>query len=157
MSRRGFSLIELVIVVVILGIIAAIAVPRMSRASRTSQESALRRDLQILRHAIEHFAAEHQGLYPDSRIVDQLTKHSAFDGTPEGGAVAASELIYGPYLRSIPPLPLGANAGYMGVQIENASTTETDFGWIYNIPQRHIRPNTRTTEKDDRGVTYLDY
>ena len=63
--RRGFSLIELVIVVVIIGIIAAIAIPRMSRGTAGAADSALGGNLNVLRNAIELFATEHGGKFPE--------------------------------------------------------------------------------------------
>ena len=49
------------LVIVILGIIAAIAIPRLSRGSDGAAEGALKRDLQVLRGALELYRAEHDG------------------------------------------------------------------------------------------------
>ena len=81
MSPRGFSLIELVIVVVILATVAAVAIPRMSRGAEGAAESALKANLDILNIALEHYAAEHGGKYPDApAIVNQLTLFSDVTG-----------------------------------------------------------------------------
>src|SRR5947207_15881294 len=102
----GFSLIELVIVVVIIGIIAAIAIPRLSRGSAGAADSAVSGNLAVLRSAIDLYATEHGGGYPSVGTFDsQLTQY-----TDSSGSFAASKtgnFIYGPYLRKIPPLPVG--------------------------------------------------
>ena len=81
--RSGFSLIELVIVVVIIGIIAAIAIPRMSRGTAGAADSALGGNLSVLRNAIELFATEHGGKFPEQigtagtdTIDKQLTQYT---------------------------------------------------------------------------------
>jgi len=77
----GFSLIELVIVIVILAVLAVVVLPRLNRGSRSAGASALKRDLIALRSAIELYAAEHDGKYPDANIVLQLTGYSDTTGT----------------------------------------------------------------------------
>ena len=57
-SRRGFSLLEVVIVVAIIAILAAIGIPRMSRGSRGANDAAVSGNLSVLRNAIDLFAAE---------------------------------------------------------------------------------------------------
>lgn len=137
--RRGFSLIELVIVVVILGIIGAIAIPRMSRGSEGAAESALKANLQALRGAIDLYAAEHQGAFPEvGTFSDQLTLYS--DATGATNATKTGNYIYGPYLRSIPPLPVGTNQGNTGV----AAADGTGVGWLYNETAGTIVSNTGT-------------
>ena len=153
MSRRrlsAFSLIELVIVVVIIGIISAIAIPRLSRGSAGAADNALRGNLAVLRSAVELFAAEHDGIYPDATTFEaQLTGKTDITGAP--GATAAH--IYGPYLREIPPLPVGTTRkGSSGV----ADSDAAGVGWIYDGTTHEVRANT-TTEKDAKGVLYSDY
>ena len=111
--RRGFSLLELVIVVVIVGIIAAIAIPRMSRGSAGAADSALSGNLAVLRNAIDLYGAEHDGTLPGATtIANQLTLY-----TTSAGATSATKTgayIYGPYVRTIPALPVGAKKGENG-------------------------------------------
>ncbi|MEO1584646.1 MAG: type II secretion system protein [Planctomycetota bacterium] len=139
--NRGFSLIELVIVVVILGIIGAIALPRISRGAEGASESALKANLQALRGAIDLYAAEHGGAYPSvADFEDQLTQY-----TDVSGAVSATktgDYIYGPYLRAVPPLPVGTNQGNNGVAAADAS----GIGWIYDEDAGTIVSNTDGTE-----------
>ena len=151
-QRRAFSLIELVIVIVIIGIIAAIAVPRMSRGAEGANDAALRADLATLRSAIDLYKTEHGGqLNPtEAGIVLQLTGYSDLNGVAQ--ATKDASHIYGPYIRSIPPLPVGAFKGENGI----ASASGAGIGWIYNETTGAIRANT-TTEMDAEGTLYSAY
>ena len=158
--HRGFSLIELVIVVVIMGVIAAIAIPRLSRGARTAGGSALKGDLAALRNAIELYAAEHDGKYPTAtNIVNQLTQFSNLAGTAfDTSKDIANGEIYGPYLKEIPPLPVGANKGDATIDVASiAPTGVTSNGWWYNATTQAIRANLPATDKDDDDVAYNTY
>lgn len=154
MNRKGFSLVELVIVVVIIGVLAAIAIPRLSRGASGAGDSALQGNLKILRTAIDLYATEHGGTFPSAAaIVDQLTKF-----TDEAGAVSATKtgnFIYGPYLRAVPPLPVGGKKGATGIDVAANAATAT-VGWIYDPATGTIRANT-TTEADAKGTLYSAY
>lgn len=151
MFRRGFSLIELVIVVVIIGIIGAIAIPRMSRGATGAADSALSGNLAVLRNAIDLYQTEHGGEYPSAaEIVDQLTTYT--DDTGADSATKDSTHIFGPYLRSVPSLPVGAKKGAAGI----AAADGAGIGWIYTAATGEIRANT-TTEEDARGKLYSAY
>lgn len=149
---RAFSLLELVIVVVVIGIIAAIAIPRMSRGAAGASDAALIADLAVLRNAIDTFGAEHGGSYPTKAdIVNQLTQYT----DNAGGAQAAKDAthVWGPYIRKVPPLPVGAKKGKSGIlDIDGA-----DVGWIYNETTGEIRANTTAAEKDVANKLYSDY
>ena len=150
--RSGFSLLELVIVVVIIGIIAAIAIPRMSRGSAGAADSALSGNLAILRNAIDLFAAEHTGAYPTvAKIAAELTQYT----DAAGGAEAAKDAthIYGPYVRKIPPLPVGARKGSTGIAAADAA----GVGWIYDQTLGDIKANCTDAEKDASGTPYNTY
>jgi len=142
--RTGFSLIELVIVVVIIGIIGAIAIPRLSRGAGGASVSALRQDLIVLNNALELYAAEHHGNYPPGTAVEQKLLGQTYsdghmaDGTP-------GRIVYGPYLRQVPPAPVGPRRGATKISTNDGD----DVGWIYNTSQNNITINTGAQTLDD--------
>jgi general secretion pathway protein G len=150
-NRRGFSLIELVIVVVIMAIIGAIAIPRMSRGAAGASDSALVGNLAVLRSAIDLYQTEHGGTYPTAAgVLNQLTMF-----TDDAGATNATKTathIYGPYLRQIPPLPVGAKKGAKGIAAADAA----GVGWIYD-GAGNVKANCANGEADARGVDYNTY
>lgn len=150
--RRGFSLIELVIVVVIIGIIAAIAIPRLSRGSAGASDNALTANLRTMRNAIDQYATEHNGTLPTAAaIVAQLTTY-----TDDAGATSATKTgayIYGPYLRSVPALPVGAKKGGTGIAAADAA----GIGWIYDEATGEVTANCADAEVDVRGIKYNAY
>ena len=148
---RGFSLIELVIVVVIIGIIAAIAIPRMSRGSAGAQDATLTANLRVLRNAIDLFSTEHNNGFPaEANIVSQLTEFSDSAGVAQ--PAKDSTHIFGPYVRDIPALPVGAKKGSTGIAAADAA----GIGWIYDEVAGTIKANT-TTEQDAGGKAYNLY
>ena len=152
MRNRGFSLLEVVIVVAIIAILAAIGIPRMSRGAKGAGDSALSANLAVLRNAIDLYAAEHLGTYPAlATITNQLTQYT----DASGGTAASKDAthIYGPYVRSIPPLPVGAKKGNTGFDIADAN----GVGWIYTAASGTVTANTSGTEKDDAGKLYSAY
>lgn len=133
-GRRGFSLIELVMVVVIIAVIGAIAIPRLSRGSSAAADSALRADLTALNKAIDHYAAEHEGNYPSvSAIASQLTMFTNSAGATSG-TVSATH-VFGPYIRSIPPQPVGTRKGNTAIAAADGPT----IGWIYDATNGTIQ------------------
>ncbi len=150
--NKAFSLIELVIVVVIIGIIAAIAIPRMSRGATGAADGALTADLATLRNAIDLFQAEHAGTFPD--LVTTPTYLTQY--TDDAGTISATKdttHIYGPYLRSVPTLPVGINKGNSTFVAAYAAGN----GWVYDKTTGLISANCPATEKDARGVLYNSY
>lgn len=150
---KGFSLIELVIVVVIIGIIGAIAIPRMSRGSAGANDSALVGDLAVLRNAIDLYAAEHGGTFPAyATLTAQLTQFTDKFGAAQVNKDATH--IYGPYVRKIPPLPVGTNKG------DNTFTDTlgtAGIGWFYDQNTGEVRANLPVGEADDAGTPYNQY
>jgi len=167
LPRRGFSLIELVIVVVIIGIIAAIAIPRMSRGSAGAADNALAQNLAILRNAIDMYQTEHNGAYPapagSATVEDLLTKYSDAGGT--GVSVTKDTTngvyVYGPYLRTVPPTPVGDHKGKTGIVYsgtsQTAPTAAADTAWLYNGADGTVAPFTGSVTKDSAGKLYSSY
>jgi general secretion pathway protein G len=144
--------LELVIVVVIIGIIAAIAIPRMSRGAAGASDSALCGNLAVLRNAIDLYAAEHNGTYPVlATLGDQLTKYS-----DAAGATADTKdpnHPYGPYVRAIPPLPVGADKG----KTSFVASYTAGNGWVYDAVNGKISANCADTEVDATNKKYNSY
>ncbi len=148
-TRSAFSLIELVIVVVIIGIIAAIAIPRMSRGAAGANDSTLVGNLAIMRKALDLYAAEHGGTFPAVGVLaTQLTSKTNADGTTTGTP------IYGPYIRAIPALNVGAAKGQNGFVATAGGTTA---GWVYDATAGTIIANTTSSETDASGTKYSTY
>ena len=152
--RNGFSLIELVIVVVIIGIIAAIAIPRMSRGSAGAADNALAQNLAILRNAVDMFQTEHNGTYPapvgSVTVADLLTKYSNATGDAVQNTKDAT-YIYGPYLRTVPPITVGTRKGGNTI----ASADAAGVGWIYDSTSGSVSANATGT--DGAGKAYASY
>ena len=148
--RRALNVLELVIVVVIFGLLAAIAIPRLSSAAPADAARSLRRDLSVLRSAIELYHRDH-GAYPgqkgagtlesgpgtEAAFALQLTRFSDALGRvadkPDGS------FCYGPYLREgIPACPVAPRQGKRGLHLVSGKTvptftpSATEAGWVYN-------------------------
>jgi len=149
--RWGFSLLEVVIVVAIIAILAGMAIPRMSRGAKGASDSALSGDLAVLRNAIDLYATEHGGELPGAATInEQLVQYT--DGTGATSATKSADYIYGPYVRSVPSLPVGARKG----QSKIAAADAADVGWLYTESTGAITANT-TTEKDVADKLYNTY
>ena len=149
--NSAFSLLELVIVVAIIAIIAAIGIPRMSRGTRGADDSALSGNLAVLRNAIDLYRAEHSSYPAADKIADQLIKYT--DGSGTTSDTKTTTCYFGPYIRKIPPLPVGANKGNTGI----AAADGDGVGWIYDASTGNITANTSASELDDSGKKYSDY
>ena len=80
---HGFTLIELIVVMAIVALLASIAAPRYFRSVDRAKENTLHTSLNVMRDAIDQFAAD------KARLPDTLT-----------------ELVAENYLRAVPEDPL---------------------------------------------------
>ena len=155
-QSRGFTLIELVVVVVIIAIIAAIAIPKMSRGSAGASDSAVSQDLSTMRSALELYQTEHGGTYPSNAaaatFVNQLTEYTDASGNAQSSK--DSTHIYGPYLKTVPNLPVGTNKGLNTVTITGPAGTGT-FGWYYDGTT--VWANDPATDVDVKSTPYNTY
>ncbi len=161
MKRQGFSLVELVIVVVIIGVIAAIAVPRISRGAKGAGDAAIRATLAGMRNALDMYAAEHGGTFPDgadqAAVEAQLVAKTAFDGS------AGTD--FGPYLRTgFPSIPIGENKGAStitiitsGDPVVDAASVATGVAWLYSNDTGKIVANSMLADGGTPAQNYRDY
>ncbi|HEY2587441.1 MAG TPA: prepilin-type N-terminal cleavage/methylation domain-containing protein [Tepidisphaeraceae bacterium] len=154
--NHAFTLIELVVVVVIIAIIAAIAIPKMSRGSAGAADAALSQDLSTIRSALELYQTEHGGTYPSATdaptFLNQLTEYTDASGAAQ--ATKDTAHIYGPYIKSIPSLPVGTNKGLNTVTISGPAGTGA-FGWYYDGTT--VWANDPSTDTDIKTTPYNTY
>lgn len=81
-SKKGLTLIELLIVVIILGALAAIAIPRITTSSTDAKRNACTTNIDTLNTAIEMYHIDHDGTWPAAlTAVDGNTAYFP-DGAP---------------------------------------------------------------------------
>lgn len=141
MSRRAYTLIDMVIVVLILGILASVAAPKLFGVDKKAAETKLRQDLALVRAAIDRFAADNNGVYPAQDKKDATLK---------------AELA--PYIGSgrFPKNPFDKDVKADVVKILDqgdplAGQLIGTFGWLYDTQTGEFIANTSALSSD--GIT----
>ena len=99
-SRRGYTLIEIMIVMAIIGILVSIAVPIYQKSLIRAKESVLKNNLFTLRTVIDEYT------YDKQKAPQQLT-----------------DLVNEGYLRTVPMDPMTGNADAWQIVMEDALTS----------------------------------
>ncbi|MFT3858864.1 MAG: prepilin-type N-terminal cleavage/methylation domain-containing protein [Aquabacterium sp.] len=95
--RTGFTLIELIVVLAIVGLLASLVAPRYVRSVENAREASLRTSLNVMRDAIDKFAAD-KGRYPAS--LDELVAKGYLRRIPEDPITG-----HGDSWQMVPPAP----------------------------------------------------
>lgn len=122
-TRRGFTLVELLVVIIVIAVLAAIAIPKFASSSQRSKESSLRANLKVVRNAVEMFKND-TGFYP-AALSDLTATSAPANGKDASGAtkaITASDWK-GPYLQALENDPISGSAF-------NYSTTAPDVGKV---------------------------
>lgn len=125
-SRKGFTLIEILIVVIILGILAAIVIPQFTNASEDARKSSVATQLQTIRSAVELYKLQHGDSYP--------TSTGLVGGTFSWTSLVNTSISYdgktvGPYLQQTPLNPMNNSA-------TTATTAAAGVGWVFDAQGR---------------------
>jgi general secretion pathway protein G len=166
MTKKAYTLIEILIVVSILGIIAAIVVPQYQNNTQQAREANAKQNIRILRTAIERYKADHgvPPCYHKDGSIDEapifftgsLTNISNQTGTIRLEKVPRDEFIYGPYLKEIPKNPITGNSGiHIDKTLPFPEPGTSGAGWVYHPPTGEIRLDAAGT--DSQGTAYSDY
>jgi len=141
LSKKGFTLIELMIVVAIIGILAAIAIPKFAELIRKSSEGASKGNLGALRSAMSIYYGDMEGTYP---------------------ATLSALTIGGKYLTVIPPAKApNYHADASTIVLLTASANPTDVGaWYYNDQTTNANVGNvlvNCTHTDTKGTVWTGY
>ncbi|HUO09091.1 MAG TPA: prepilin-type N-terminal cleavage/methylation domain-containing protein [Phycisphaerae bacterium] len=122
-SKRGFTLVEILIVVIILGILAAIVIPQFANASTDARTSNLRTTLNEVRNQIELFKSQHNDQPP--QLVGMWTLMTSLSDTTEISTSNPVGTHWGPYLQGIPANPLNNQTAV------TSNASDPTAGWYY--------------------------
>ncbi len=148
----GFTLVEILIVVIIMGILASIIIGLFGNTTKDANGGALKDNLRAIRSAIQIYNAQH-GRYPAQATFDtQMTQFT--NATGATSATRTGSYIYGPYILTLPPLPVGTDKGATSV---TSLTYAAGNGWGYDATTGQFRANCPDSDKDDAGVSYNTY
>jgi len=145
-TKRGFTLIELMIVVAIIGILAAIAIPKFSQLITKGNEANTKGNLGAIRSALSIYYGDTEGFYPSDTTLGSLTASSK-------------------YLSIIPlaklPSVAGYNIGHGDSAVVTGETAAVEHGgWSYDNNTSDAnwgRLLTACNHSDSRGSVWTSY
>jgi general secretion pathway protein G len=108
LRNDGLSLVELVITLVILSVLASLILPSAQMSAKRMKEIELRRDLRIIRTALDEYKKAYDKAVEEKKILSSLNKsgypetlQELVEGTDFGGAVSVKKK----FLRKVPTDP----------------------------------------------------
>ena len=132
MSRKGFTLIEVLIVVVIMAILAATIIPQFTDASGDAEIATTEFNLNTLRAQIELYKAQHGGTPPALDAVNNTIAELLTQTTHKGQT-------YGPYMTSIPQNTVTKLATVAAGTSPITTATAGGGGWLYDENTGEVR------------------
>jgi competence protein ComGC len=149
---RAFTLVEILIVVIILGILATIIIGLFANGSKDAAATSLKDNLRSMRSQLQLYVAQHRTYPALATFEQQMTQYTDADGNVS--STKNSTYLYGPYIISMPTLPVGVNKGKMTV---TGLTYTAGFGWGYDPLTGVFKANTAAGEVDGDGVAFNTY
>ena len=127
-TRKGFTLIELMIVVAIIGVLASIALPRFANLVVKSKEAAVKGTLGSLRSAVSLYYSNNEGVFPAS---------AAFLDT--------SLTQGGKYLRVIPGITIPPPGNHANSNAVTGAVADNGQ-WFYASSEGHVAVSCTHTD-----------
>jgi len=108
-SRRGFTLVEIMIVVAIIALLASMAVPNFLRARKRSQATRILADLQVLDSAVDEYAMENNKTSGMNPVFTDLKNYLKTGSVLYSTGADIFGDSYGPFtVDGIPKVPAAA-------------------------------------------------
>lgn len=125
-SRRGFTLVEILIVVTILGILAGVVIASVWKLGEDSSQVVTRSELAKIRRHIEAYAVWSRGYLPD-----------VTEGDGTWGRLVSREFMTAPPMNAWVGPPNGRKVVFgSGPDVANSGT----HGWIYSQATGEVWP-----------------
>lgn len=118
-SRKGFSLIELLVTISIIGVVSTLGISSAAILQKNSRDTQRKADLRLIQSALQQYYADNN-FYPDGL---SLTSGSLFDNctgyTPTGGCSFTPRKTY---IQSLPKDPVsGTSTPYCYISRKSVS------------------------------------
>jgi len=167
MSKKAFTLVELMIVVTILGILGALVLPTFQGHIAQAKETAAKDNLKVIRTQIEIYKMNHDGVppgyingseAPTALLALQFTATTTLTGAVSPSTIQAGAYVNGPYIKKLPENPYNKLSDIAYVASGTAFSAAVDgmsSGWLYKKETAEFTINW--TGNDSDGTAYIDY
>ena len=125
MSKKGFTLIELMIVVVIIGILAAIAIPNFVSMQARAREASVRSNAHTTQLAAEDWAVQENGIYANSITQAGPVSGNTITSLMPGGEVPTNPFTGNP---GVADGNAATTSGMVTYGVPAGGTAGTDYG-----------------------------
>ena len=153
-SSKGLTLIELVVATAILAILASAVLPLSQTVMRRTRELELRRNLRLLRTAIDYYKEDFHQAVKEKKIIASInetgypkTLEDLVQGNDWGGLYPYKRK----YLRRIPPDPLDEYVEGWGLRAYKDDPDSTIYSGedIYDVYSQSIETAMDGTQYQD--------
>jgi len=145
-TRRGFTLVEILIVVVILGILASIVVPQFTNASESAKGSSVAAQLRTIRNQLELYKIQHNGSYPTLAQLQASWGVMISKTDPDGTLNAAGAC--GPYMQHAPRNPIESSS--------TVAAAAAGVGWVYDASTGNVKACMSSARATAMGISASD-
>jgi prepilin-type N-terminal cleavage/methylation domain-containing protein len=133
-GARGFTLIELLVVIAIIGLLSSIVLASLNTARTKARDAARLSDMHTIRTALELYANDHNGQYPDEPIGGSGCWWNWQSGNTSGGSASwLDQLVSGRYLTVAPKESIIAGCTYRYVRTTGYPTACGSNKGVYAI------------------------